>query len=52
MNLEKAIININRSLIKKQPISFNPVWIKYRCKVSYIFIIKNIKNEFNDPDWD
>jgi hypothetical protein len=52
MNLEKAIININRSLIKKQPISFNPVWIKYRCKVSYIFIIKNIKTEFNDPDWD
>ncbi|MFA5886289.1 MAG: hypothetical protein WC863_00755 [Patescibacteria group bacterium] len=52
MNLEKAIININRSLTKKQPVSFNSVWIKYRCKVSYIFIIKNIKTEFNDPDWD
>jgi hypothetical protein len=52
MNLEKAIININRSLTKKQPVSFNSVWIKYRCKVSYIFIIQNIKTEFNDPDWD
>lgn len=52
MNLEKAIRNINRSLTKKQPASFSPIWIKYRCKASYLFIIKNIKTEFNDPDWD
>lgn len=52
MNLEKAIRNINRSLTKKQPASFSPIWIKYRCKVSYQFIIKNIKTEFNNPDWD
>jgi len=52
MNLEKAIRNINRSLAKKQPTSFSPIWIKYRCKASYQFIIKNIKTEFNDPDWD
>ncbi len=52
MNLEKAIKNINRSLIKKQPSSFNPTWIKYRCKVSHQFIVNNVKNEFNEPDWD
>jgi hypothetical protein len=52
MNLEKAIKNINRSLIKKQPSSFTPAWIKYRCKVSHQFIVNNIKNEFGEPDWD
>lgn len=52
MNLEKAIKNINRSLTKKQPISFNPIWIKYRCKASYEFIIDSIKNELGEPDWD
>lgn len=52
MNLEKAIRNIDRSLTKKQPASFNQIWVKYRCKISYQFIVKNIKNEFDDPDWD
>lgn len=52
MNLEKTIKNINRSLNKKQPTSFNSVWIKYRCKVSYKFVIENIKTEFGKPDWD
>jgi len=52
MNLEKTIKNINRSLNKKQPTSFNSVWIKYRCKVSYQFIIENIRNELGEPDWD
>lgn len=52
MNLEKAIRNINRSLNKKQPKSFNANWIKYRCKVSYQFIVNNITDELGDPDWD
>lgn len=52
MNLEKAIRNIDRSLNKKQPESFNANWIKYRCKVSYGYIIENVKDEFNKPDWD
>jgi len=52
MNLEKAVKNINRSLTKKQPLTFNPIWIKYRCRVSHEFIIKNIKNELGEPDWD
>ncbi|HBA36718.1 TPA: hypothetical protein DCZ15_02465 [Candidatus Falkowbacteria bacterium] len=52
MNFEKAIRNINRSLDKKQPKSFNANWIKYRCNISYRFIINNITNEFGEPDWD
>jgi hypothetical protein len=52
MNLDKAIKNIDRSLTKKQPAYFSPSWIKYRCKISYQFIIENIKTEFNEPDWD
>lgn len=52
MNFEKAVRNINRSLNKKQPNSFNPQWIKNRCKVSYQFIVGNIKTEFDEPDWD
>jgi len=52
MNFEKAIRNINRSLDKKQPKSFNANWIKYRCNISYRFIVNNITNEFGEPDWD
>jgi hypothetical protein len=52
MNFEKAVRNINRSLNKKQPERFNPQWIKNRCRVSYEFIVKNIKTEFDVPDWD
>lgn len=52
MNFEKAVRNINRSLNKKQPERFNPQWIKNRCRVSYEFIVKNIKTEFGEPDWD
>src|SRR3989339_120066 len=52
MNFEKAVININRSVTKKKPESFNDTWIRYRCNVSYEFIIENIKTELGDPDWD
>jgi len=52
ITLEKAIKNINRSLIKKQPLSFSPVWIKYRCKISYKFIVDAVKDEWGKPDWD
>lgn len=52
MNLEKAIRNINRSLNKKRPLTFSPIWIKYRCRFSSEFIINNIKNELGEPDWD
>ena len=52
MNLEKAICYINRSINKKQPKSFDDKWIKYRCKISYQFIVDNIKTEFDETDWD
>lgn len=52
MNLEKAVRNINRSIVKSQPKTVNQQWIKYRCGISYLFIVKNIKTEFNRPDWD
>ena len=52
MNLEKAICYINRSINKKQPKSFNDKWIKYRCKISYQFIVDNVKTEFDETDWD
>jgi hypothetical protein len=52
MNFNKVVRNIDRSLIKKQPASVHPNWIKYRCKVSYKYIVDNIKDEFNQTDWD
>lgn len=52
MNLDKAIRNINRSLTKKEPKYFSPIWIKYRCNVSYKFIVNNITDELGEPDWD
>lgn len=52
MNLERAICNINRSINKKKPETFNSQWVKCRCKISYQFIADNIKTELGDPDWD
>lgn len=52
MNFNQAVININRSLNKKKPEKFDPQWIRNRCKISYEFIVKEIKTEFNEPDWD
>lgn len=52
MNLNQAIKNIDRSIAKRSPLSFHPNWVKYRCKVSYKYIVDNIKDEFNYTDWD
>lgn len=52
MDLNQAIKNIDRAIVKKSPFSFHPNWIKYRCKVSYKYIVDNIKDEFNYTDWD
>lgn len=52
MDLNQAIKNLDRSIIKNSPVSIHPNWIKYRCKVSYKYIIDNIKDEFNETDWD
>jgi hypothetical protein len=52
MDIKQAIKNIDRSIIKKNPQSFHPNWIKYRCKASYKYIVNNTKDEFNQTDWD
>ena len=52
MDLSQAIKNIDRSVIKKSPQSFHPNWIKYRCKISYKYIVDNVKDEFSQTDWD
>lgn len=52
MDLSQAIKNIDRSIIKRSPKSLHPNWIKYRCKVSYKYIVDNVKDEFNQTDWD
>ncbi|MEI8361219.1 MAG: hypothetical protein WCG01_03765 [bacterium] len=52
MNFDQAIKNINRSLAKKSPLSFDQSWIKTRCNISYRFIDCNIKNELGETDWD
>ncbi|MEI7498270.1 MAG: hypothetical protein WCK11_03250 [Candidatus Falkowbacteria bacterium] len=52
MNFDQALKNINRSLSKKQPITFDDVWIKHRLKVSYKFIKENIITELGGIDWD
>lgn len=52
MDLKQAIKNIDRSVVKRSPLSFHPNWIKHSCKVSYNYIVDNIKDEFNQIDWD
>lgn len=52
MNFEQTIKNLNRSLAKKQPSSFNHSWIKSRVRKSYNFIVDNITTELGEADWD
>lgn len=52
MNLEQAIKNLNRSLSKRQPLTFNHSWVKNSVRKSYDFIVENTKTELGDIDWD
>jgi len=52
MNYEQAIKNINRSISKRHPLTFNPAWIRNCVRKSYDFISENIKTESGDVDWD
>lgn len=52
MDFDKAIKNIDRALVRKQPTSFNSPWIKRNCRTTYFYISENIKNEFDVADWD
>ena len=52
MNYEQAIKNLNRSLSKRQPLTFNQSWVRSCVRKSYNFIVENIKPELGDADWD
>ena len=52
MNYKQAIKNLNRSILKRQPSTFNQAWIRNCVRKSYNFIIDNIKTELDEPDWD
>lgn len=52
MNFDQAIKNLNRSLVKKQPSTFNHSWVKNRVQKSYDFITRNVKTELGEADWD
>ncbi|OFX81537.1 MAG: hypothetical protein A2X20_06215 [Bacteroidetes bacterium GWE2_40_15] len=48
----QTIKNLNRSLTKRKPLSFNPAWLRNCVRKSYNFIVENIKTELDDTDWD
>ncbi|MFA6077331.1 MAG: hypothetical protein WC735_04645 [Candidatus Paceibacterota bacterium] len=52
MNFNQAIKNLNRSLFKKQPLTFNHSWVKNNVRKSYNFIVENIRTESGETDWD
>jgi len=52
MNYDKAIKNLNRSILKRRPLTINPSWVKNCVRKSYNFIVENIKTELGDTDWD
>lgn len=52
MNYERAIKNINRSILKRRPSTFNPAWLRNCVRRSYDFISENITTESDDVDWD
>ena len=52
MDLNSAIIKLNKLLNRKKPKKFNATWIiKYAPDV-YRFIHKNIRTGLNEIDWD
>ena len=52
MNFNQAIKNLNRSLLKKRPLTFNHSWVKNNVRKSYNFIVENIRTESGETDWD
>lgn len=52
MNFDQAVKNLNRSLQKRQPSTFNHSLVKNSVRKSYKFIVENIKTELGDTDWD
>ncbi|KKR21660.1 MAG: hypothetical protein UT48_C0005G0033 [Parcubacteria group bacterium GW2011_GWE2_39_37] len=52
VNFDQAIKNLNRSLSKKNPSTFNHAWVKNSVRKSYNFITENVKTELGETDWD
>ena len=52
MNYNQAIKNLNRSISKRKPETFNWSWVRNCVRKSYDFISENIKTESGDIDWD
>ena len=52
MNYNQAIKNLNRSLTKRNPKTFNKSWVRNCVRKSHDFLIENIKTELGDTDWD
>lgn len=52
MNYDQSIKNLNRSLSKRKPKTFNRSWVRNCVRKSYNFISENIVTESGDTDWD
>lgn len=52
MNFNQAVKNLNRSLSKQRPSTFNHSWVKNRVRKSYNFIVRYVKTELGETDWD
>jgi len=52
MNYAQALKNLNRSISKRKPTTFNQSWVRNCVRKSYDFIVQNIMTESGDTDWD
>ncbi len=52
MNYNQAIKNLNRSLLKRNPPTFNQSWVRSCVRKSFDYFVKNITTEFGDVNWD
>ena len=52
VDFSESIELITLRLEREQLDSFGPTWIAQRCPYAYRFILKNIRNELGEVDWD
>ncbi len=52
MKFERIIIRLNRLLNKEKPNIFNSSWILKHNPAIYRFIVKNVRTETGNIDWD
>lgn len=51
-NFHKATQKLNMLLRKKQPKTFNPLWLKLHSNSTYKYLCKNFRTGSGDVDWD